>query len=105
MSQLLSDVRKVQKFTLPSYPESEVEYYDGLLTGELTEINKLESDEEKGIKTLEFLIKTWSFVDESDKPLPVTMSNLKLLPLKDFTALMSVVNELMEAEDIKKKKN
>jgi len=103
--QLLTDVRKVQKLSLPSYPDSEVEYYDGLLTGQLTEINKCETDEEKGIKTLEFLIKSWSFVDETNNPLPVNIDNLKKLPLTDFMFLMDNINNIMKVEDVKKKKN
>jgi len=105
MTQQLLDVRKVMKMSLPSYPDSEVEYFDGLLTGELNEINKIENDDEKGIKTLECFIKSWSFVDATDKPLPVTMENLKKLPLKDFLELMNKINAVMGVEDGKKKKN
>lgn len=105
MSNQLLDVRKVQKMSLPSYPDSEVEYYDGLLTGQLSEINKLDDDNEKGIKTLEFLIKAWSFVDAAQKPLPITMENLKKLPLKDFMILMDKINEVMAVEEEKKKKS
>jgi len=105
MSQLLSDVRQVHKLTLPSYPDSEVEYYDGLLTGQLTEMNKVEDESEKGIKSLEFLIKSWSFVDEAGVALPITMENLKKLPLTDFLTLMDAINEIMTREDTKKKRN
>jgi len=105
MTQQLLDVREVHKMTLPSYPDSEIEYFDGLLTGQLNEINKIEGDDEKGIKTLEFFIKSWSFVDASEKSLPVTIENLKKLPLKDFLALMDAVNKLMGVEEEKKKKS
>ena len=91
--------------TLPSYPESEVEYFDGLLTGQLGEINALENEEDKGVKTLQLLIKSWSFVDAEEKPLPITMENLKKLPLKDFMVLMGKINEIMAVEDEKKKKS
>lgn len=105
MSQQLIDVRKVQSMTLSSYPDSVVEYYDGLLTGQLNEINRIDNDDEKGIKTLEFFIKSWSFVDVSENALPVTVDNLKKLPLKDFLELMTCVNNVMGLEDEKKKKS
>ena len=58
---ILSDVRKVSKIKLPSYPDVEVELYDGLLTGQVSSLNKFETDYDRGIEVLRFLIKSWSF--------------------------------------------
>lgn len=104
MTQLL-DARKTIKVILPSYPDVTVELYDGLLTGEIGELNKVTTDYERGLETLRLLIKSWSFVDAKEKILPVTIDNLKLLPAKDFTALMNAIEKTMKVEEEKKMKN
>ena len=101
----LTDARKTIKVILPSYPDVTVELYDGLLTGNVTDLQKLDTNDDKGIKTIQFLIKSWSFVDAEGKSLPVILENLKLLPVVDFTALMSAVEETMKETESKKKKN
>ena len=101
----LTDVRKIVKVKLPSFPDVEAQVFDGLLTGQIGELQLIENDYEKGIKTLEFLVKSWSFVDAEEKPLPVSIENLKLLPMADFTKLMDTANESMIAGDGKKKKS
>ena len=68
----LFDSRKTIKITLPSYKDSEVELYDGLLTSEFEKLGSVEKDYDRGIETLRFLIKSWSFVDDEDKPLKPT---------------------------------
>jgi len=102
MTQLL-DVRKTLTVRLPSYPDVEVEVYDGLLTHQVMSLDGLSSDTERGVKTLESLIKSWSFVGKDEKPLSVTIDNLKLLPIKDFSFLMNTVTEIMTAADEKKR--
>ena len=101
----LTDARKTIKVILPSYPDVTVELYDGLLTGNVTDLQKLDTNDDKGIKTIQFLIKSWSFVDAEGKSLPVILENLKLLPVVDFTALMSAVEETIKETESKKKKN
>ena len=92
----LFDTRKTIKITLPSYPDSEVELYDGLLTSEFEKLSDLEKDYVRGIETLRFLIKSWSFVDEDDKPSEINKENLGKLPAKDFTYMMEKVGGIME---------
>ena len=94
MTKLL-DPRKIIKITLPSFPDSEVEIYDGLLTGEALGLNKEEADNETGMLLLQKIIKSWSFVDENEKPLAITKETLGLLPMKDFKMLMDKVNKTM----------
>ncbi len=101
----LSDVRKVNKINLPSYPDVEVELYDGLLTGQVSSLNKFETDYDRGIEVLRFLIKSWSFVDEEGKSLIVTKEELGKLPIKDFTTLMNAATESLDFLALKKEKN
>lgn len=101
----LTDVRKTKKVNLPSYPDVEVELYDSILTGQVPELQKYDTDLDRGVATLQLLIKSWSFVDSDEKPLAVTFENLKKLPVKDFSALMDTAGEIMATEDSKKKKN
>ena len=91
----LFDTRKTIKIALPSYPDSEVELYDGLLTFEFEKLTEVEKDYDRGIETLRFLIKSWSFVDDNEKPLEVTKEVLGRLPAKDFTYIMEKVGEIM----------
>ena len=104
MTQLL-DNRKTEKLKLPSFPDVEVEIYDGLLTGEYEAISKCEGEFTKGIEILKFLIKSWSFVNEKNEPLNVTKENLALLPIKDFTVLMNKASEALAFLVDEKKKS
>lgn len=102
----LTDVRKIKTVALPSYPDVTVEIYDSLLTGQVSDIRVHDgNDLDTGIAALQLLIKSWSFVDEQEKPLPVTLDNLKKLPTTDFSALMDAVGDIMNTEEAKKKKN
>lgn len=92
----LFDPRTVKKIELPSFPGSEVELYDGLLTQQAIEINKKEDDYDIGMNMLQFIIKSWSFVDENEKPLPISRETLGMLPMKDFSMLMNEVEKTMD---------
>lgn len=101
----LFDARKILKINLPSYPDSEIELYDGLLTSEFEKLSDTKKDYDRGILTLQYLIKTWSFVDENDKLLEVSKENLGKLPAKDFTFIMETVGEIMNKENEKKEES
>jgi hypothetical protein len=92
----LFDPRTVKKIELPSFPGSEVELYDGLLTQQAIEINKKDDDYDIGMNMLQYIIKSWSFVDENEKPLPITRETLGMLPMKDFSMLMNEVEKTMD---------
>ncbi|MCP6727529.1 MAG: hypothetical protein KJI69_05975 [Patescibacteria group bacterium] len=98
----LFDTRKTIKIALPSFPDSEVELWDGLLTSEFEVLSNLEKDYDRGIETLRFLIKAWSFVDEKDETLDVTKETLGKLPARDFTFMMEQVGDIMETMTEKK---
>ena len=102
MSVVLKDIRKTTELSLPSFPESKVVLYDGLLFGQLKKIAEAKGDMDKGILVLQYLIKEWNFVDEGGKELPVNETTLNQLPLKDLNILMEKANKILE--DISKKK-
>lgn len=105
MSSILLDPRKTFKIELPSFPGSEVELYDGLLTYQVQTLKSGLTDYETGTQLLQLLIKSWSFVDENEQPIPVTVETLGKLPVKDFTSLMDEVTKMMDFLGNKKTTN
>lgn len=101
----LFDPRKIIKIALPSFPESEIEIYDTLLANQMLKVQDLQTDSEKGLAVLKYFIKSWNFVDENEKPLEITIENIGLLPVKDFTFLMDEVSSSMDFLGKKKEKN
>ena len=101
----LFDVRKVKKISLPSYPDVEIELYDQLLTSDVGKLTKVESDYDKGIEVLRCIIKSWSFVDEKDKPCEISKENLEQLTTKDFTFLMNTISDSLSFLDKEQKKS
>ena len=99
----LTDVRKIKKIALPSYPDVTIEVYDGLLTYQVSELQKYDTDIDRGIATLKLLIKSWSFTDAEGKPLEISIDNLKQLPTRDFSAIMNEIGSIMGDEEGKKK--
>ena len=103
---IFKDVRKVTSVSLPSYPESTVELYDGLLFGQINQLQKEEtSDTEKGMQSLQFLIKSWNFVDESEKALPITVEALSQFPVADLTFLLEKVGDFFTSGKKEKKES
>jgi hypothetical protein len=101
----LFDVRKVKKVNLPSFPEVEVEMFDGLLTEQIGLLSKSDSDYDRGIEVLRYLIKSWSFVDDNEKPLEVNKESLGKLPTKDFMFLMNSATESLDFLEGAKRKS
>ena len=92
----LTDPRKILTVELPSFEGGNVEIYDSLLTQELESLDSSLSEYDRGIKILQFLIKSWPFTDETEKQLPINKENLGKLPVPDFTKLMTTVTESMD---------
>jgi hypothetical protein len=102
---VLQDMRKVHVIELPSFPKSKVEIYDGLLFGELRELESIEKDEDRGIKGILKLIKSWNFDDPEGNPLEICEDSLSLFPAKDLTVLMNKAAELAGVQEENKKKS
>lgn len=100
---ILKDFRTVKTIKLPSYPDSEVELYDGLLFKDAALIGKLQSKPDDISIIAEVMakaIKSWNFVDEQEQPLPVTRENVEKLKVEDVIFLANAI-----AQSIEEKKN
>ena len=104
MTQLF-DVRQVKKVSLPSYPDVEIELFDGLLTDQVGVVSKIDNDYDRGVEVLRFLIKSWSFVDDKEAPLAITKANIGKLPARDFTFLMDALTQSLDFLGEQKKKS
>ena len=83
---ILKDFREVKKIILPLSGGS-VEIFNSLLVGDVSGV---------GEKTNVWLkyIKSWDFTNEAGEVLPINEENFNLLPAKDFTVLMTEINDL-----------
>lgn len=103
---VFKDVRKVISVSLPSYPDSTVELYDGLLFGQVNELQKEGmNDIGKGILSLKFLIKSWNFVGEDGKELPITVETLNQFPVVDLTFLLEKIGDFFTLGKKEKKES
>lgn len=82
------EIRKTKEIVLPSYSDSKVVIYDGVLIGDLIGVEEIKNDTERGLALLVNLIKEWNFTDNEDKPLPINRETIGLLPLEDINVLM-----------------
>lgn len=104
MSKLI-DNRKTKSIKLPSFPEDEIVIYEQLLTSDVSRLQNESSEYLKGLLTLVYLIKSWSFTDENDNQLPITKENVERLPVNDFNFIMDKVNETLNFLDKGTKKD
>ncbi|MHA1329842.1 MAG: hypothetical protein ACTSR2_02080 [Candidatus Hodarchaeales archaeon] len=99
------EVRKTIELSLPSYPDSKVILYDRVLAGGMERILKAKDDFERGLITLQEIIKDWNFVDEEGKKLEVTMDNLRKLPIEDLNFLLEKVRGFFTQDEKKERKS
>ena len=90
---VLKDPRKTVEISLPSFKDSKITLYDGMLFGDLAELDKVGTDMERGLLSLKLLIKDWNFTDEAGKKLDVSIENLKLLPFQDLTLMLEKIGD------------
>jgi len=102
---ILKDIRKTTTIELPSYDGATVEIYDGMLTKDMKEMLAIENDFDRGMFMLTKVIKSWSFVDENEKSLPVNVDTLGLLTTKDFNLIMNKVGNVVGELEAKKEQS
>lgn len=97
---VLKDLRGTKTLTLPGYEGSEVVLYDSVLVGDAMKIEKFSKNStgEEMLKALPVFIKSWNFVGEDQKPLPVDEKNLGLLSIEAVTAIAEEVSKLIESK-------
>ena len=84
------DIRKRIKRDVPTIEGAWVEFYDDFLAGEVQELGKAMSEEEKSDRGYEFirsLIADWNFAGTDGKKLDITVENIKKLPVRVQTFL------------------
>jgi len=103
---IFKDVRKIIEVILPSFPDSKILLYEGLLFGQ---VNELDNDKlnqvEKGVLSLKYLIKEWNFTDKDGKELPITIETLNQFPAEDLAFLLEKVHAFFTKEKKGKKKS
>lgn len=95
---VLEDFRGVIKLSLPSYPNSEVEIYDGILVkdyGIFTKFGKNAEDPALIVEVLKTLIKSWNFTNAAGDPLPVTSDTLAMLKIEDLIYITTEITEVV----------
>ena len=103
---VFSDNRKTISVSLPNYPDSEIIMYDSLTFGQVSQMNKSAGDDaDKGLLSLQFLIKNWNFVDDKGEELPVSLDNLNKFSMDDITILLKKVADFFTKETEGKKKS
>lgn len=95
---ILSDFRKTKELTLPSYPESKVIIYSGILFKDATAQGPDEDDFKYSLRILPRFIKEWNFTDEKNEPLPVSEDNISKLKTDDITYLILEMQKFIESE-------
>lgn len=94
----LQPVQKTKVVEVPGYPGSEVEIYDSLLLGEVTDDLTKGSRGEQAARMLAKCIKSWNFTDENDANAAITPETIS----QYFTAhqakfLMDAITEFASA--------
>jgi hypothetical protein len=81
--------------TLPSYKDSELMLKTNISVGDLAETEKHEGFDHS-TSIIEKLLVKWNFEDEEGKELPITIENIKQLPIKDLTHLFEKINPYLQ---------
>ena len=102
---VLRDIRKTVDIALPSFPESKVTLYQGLLFGQMKELEVAKTDLERGMLILRLMIKDWNFTDEAGEKLAVSEKNLNVFPMEDLTLLLEKTAEYFSETVKKNRKN
>lgn len=98
MSVILKDVRPTKTVSLPSFEGSEVVFYSAVLLSDMLEANKQDGDKGVGLHLLHKVIKSWNFVDEENKPVPVNAETIGKLPVPDAEFLLKEVAVFAQAQ-------
>lgn len=98
---IAKDFRPEKEVKLPLSGIS-ISFYPSVLVGELQETKVGDSDFVNNLNLISKVIKVWNFYEkqEDDKPLPITVENIKRLPATDFEWF---INELQKFSAEQKK--
>jgi hypothetical protein len=88
----LQDNRKKIETSLPSNEEAKIILRDGLLAGDVGEVEKVQSSSEQSLLMLCKMIESWNFTDEENNPLPINVENIKKMSMDDVNHLLDQVS-------------
>lgn len=94
---IISDFRKTKEISLPSYKDSKVVIYSGLLFGQAMNINH-GNELERVTLALPQFIKEWNLFKAPNEPMPVNADSLKVLNMEDVTYLAEEVKKFVDEE-------
>lgn len=86
--------------TLPSYEGSEVVIKSSPNVDDILAAEKTQGDVARSVVLAARMITSWNFTDESDKPLPITEDNIKMLPAQDLEKIFSEIQPLIEKKTV-----
>jgi hypothetical protein len=98
----LKDIIKTIEIKIPETDivirmKTEISWYES------QEILKVVDDNERGVLVLSMMIQEWNIEGENDKPIPITVENIKNLPGRIISPLVAKANELTAVRSEKKK--
>ena len=93
----ISDFRKTKTISLPSYPNSKIEIYSGILFGEAIGMN-ITDQNKYVIEALPKFIKSWNFTGDDDKPLPITSASINIFSVDDIAFLINQIVDFIQEE-------
>lgn len=88
---ILKDYRPVKEIELPSYKGSRLLVYPSLLVSDMMSGIRNTNEIQFSLDSLVKLIKSWNFVDENQKELPITSENVGILNVSDLEFLMKEI--------------
>lgn len=94
----LQDTRKLIDVTLPSNPEVKITLRDGLLAGDLEDIERIDNNFLRSLTAVQKMIQSWNFEEDDGSITPVTVENIKKLNTQDIDHILkatSFVNDFL----------
>jgi len=88
----LQDTRKAIKINLPSNPEVEITLKDGLLAGDVQEVEKIQGGAEQSFMMIVKMIESWNYTEDNGDTTPITIENIKKLNMKDIDFILKQVS-------------
>lgn len=85
---VLKDIRKIKEIKLPK-SEITIKIRDGLLAGDVEEMQNQTDAAKQGIMIIARLITEWDATDEKGTALAINYANIKLLPIEDMQEIQN----------------
>lgn len=100
----VSEAYSTKKISLPSYKDSEVNIKTAISVEKVIELEGTEGDKDldKVLNVVVALIVSWNFETEDEKPLEITVENLKKFPSSDLQFLSEEITNIVKKKQPEK---